>query len=783
MEDRESILREFILECHEMLEQLDHHLMALEKDPGARESIGAIFRAMHTIKGNCGFFGFGRLESVSHAAESLLGGVREGQMTVTPAIIQALFASVDAVRNILGEIEAGGAEGGTDVSSLLARLGELKSRPDSPAAPAAPEPAPPPSPKPMPGRLGDLLVDMDIVRPDQIEQAIRLQKEGDPRLLGEILIERGLLKPEDVENLLHMQAAGGVSGIAKSHVRIDVKLLDRMMNLVGELVLGRNRLVQHAASLPDRSLSTVAQGLDRVTTELQEEVMKTRMQPILHVWDKFRRLVRDLSASLQKKVRLEFQGGETELDRGIIDAVRDPLMHLIRNALDHGLETPEKRRARGKPEEGLLLLRAFHEAGMVILEVTDDGTGIDSARIRKKAVERGILRGEQVESLSERDAVNLIFLPGFSTADQVTVLSGRGVGTDVVKSAIERIGGVVEVETTPGKGTTFRMRIPLTLAIIQALIVVAGKERLAIPQANLVELFQLEKEAEGPSLEDLHGTPVYRLRGRLLPMIDLRRELRLDPPGAGGGPSADGVRHIVVLQANKRQFGLIVDRVLDTYEIVVKPLDRQLRELGLYAGATILGDGKVTIILDVLGLARRAGFLVEGGKWAWDEAPAADAPAVAREEILLFRSPDEGRMAIPLSMITRLEVIPRAKLERVGDAEVVQYRDQIMPLVHVFNVLPERRKKPRVQAGAAGDDQLNVVVCQEEGRCVGLVVGGFIDTLHLPLADRRQGGREGVQATAVVRDRVTELLDVKGIIRMARPWSFEPVEERGAPPP
>jgi two-component system chemotaxis sensor kinase CheA len=312
---------------------------------------------------------------------------------------------------------------------------------------------------------------------------------------------------------------------------------------------------------------------------------------------------------------------------------------------------------------------------------------------------------------------------------------------------------------------------------------VAGKERLAIPQANLVELFRLDKGDEASSLEDLHGTPVYRLRGRLLPMIDLRRELRLDSPGSGDGPSSDEGRYIVVLQANKRHFGLIVDRVLDTYEIVVKPLDRHLRGLGLYSGATILGDGKVTIILDVLGLARRAGFLVEGGKWAWDEAPAAVTPPVAQEEILLFRSPDEGRMAIPLSLITRLEVIPRSKVERVGDAEVVQYRDQIMPLVHIFNVLPERRKRPRSQGEAPEDERFHVVVCQEKGRCVGLVVGRFVDTLQLPLAERRPGGRAGVQATAVVRDRVTELLDVKEIIRMARPWSFDQAEGKGTAPP
>ncbi len=769
MEDREAILREFVLESHEMLEQLDHHLMVLEKDPGNRESVGAIFRAMHTIKGNCGFFGFDRLESVSHAAENLLSGLREGRLAVTPEVVRALFASVDAVRNILGEVEAGGREGGADVSALIARLEELKKSPSSPApAPAAGEAAGPPPPRPMPGRLGDLLVDMDLVPPEQVEQAIRLQKEGDPRLLGEILVERGLLKPEDVENLLHMQAAGGVSGIAKSHVRIDVKLLDRMMNLVGELVLGRNRLVQHAASRADRALAVMSQGLDRVTTDLQEEVMKTRMQPILHVWDKFRRLVRDLAESLGKKVRLEFQGGETELDRGVIDAVRDPLMHLIRNAMDHGIEAPEKRRALRKPEEGLLLLRACHEAGLVILEVADDGGGIDVARIRKKAVEQGLLRPGQADSVSDREAINLIFQPGFSTADQVTVLSGRGVGMDVVKSSVEKVGGVVEVETTAGKGTTFRLRIPLTLAIIQALVVGVGDERLAIPQANLVELFHLDAEDSARALEDLHGTPVYRLRGRLLPVIDLKRELRLDSPA----PAGDG-RHIVVLQANKRHFGLVVDRVMDTYEIVVKPLDRHLRRLGLYSGATILGDGKVTVILDVLGMARRAGFLAEGGKWAWEEVPIPVPPPVASEEILLFRGTDDGRMAIPLSLITRLEEIPRSRIERVGDADVVQYRDQIMPLVHVFGVLPERRKQPRqpTEGGPEGD-WIHVVVCQEEGRYVGLVVGRFIDTLRLPVADQRRGGRAGVQATAVIRERITELLDVKEIVRMARPWSF-----------
>ena len=776
MGDRDAILREFLLESHELLEQLEHHLMALEKDPGARESVGVIFRAMHTIKGNSGFFGFNKLESVSHASENLLGGLREGKLALTPGLVQALFAAADAVRSLLAAIESDGSEGALDVSPAIARLEAAKKGQAAPVPAPEPGDAAPAAPPPLekfPDRLGDLLVEVGLAQEEQISDAIRIQKEGDPRLLGEILIERGVLNRQDVENLLQMQATGSLSSISRSHVRLDVKLLDRMMNLVGELVLGRNRLLQQAAAASDRAFTAVSQGLDRVTTELQEEVMKTRMQPILHVWDKFRRLVRDLAASLGKKVRVEFQGGDTELDRGIIEAVRDPLMHLIRNALDHGIETPDARRKAGKPEEGRLLLRAYQEAGMVVLEVIDDGGGIDVGRIRKRAAERQLLRPDQAAALSDREAVNLIFLPGFSTADEVTLLSGRGVGMDVVKASVEKVGGAVEVETAPGKGATFRMRIPLALAILQALVVGVGTERLAVPQANLVELFRFEAGESAHALDDLHGTPVYRLRGRLLPMVDLKRELGLEPPAPPGGTAAADGRHIVVLQADRRHFGMIVDRVLDTYEIVVKPLDRHLRGLGLYSGATILGDGRVTLILDVLGLARRAGFLAEGGKWAWEEGTAPAPPAVAREEILLFRSPDDGRMAIPLALITRIEEFPLSKIEYAGDAEVVQYRDRIMPLVRVFDVLPERRQKLRHPEEVSGKDRVHVVVCQDRERYVGLVVGRFIDALQLPVADRRPGGRAGIQSTAVVRERVTEILDVKEVLRMARPWSFD----------
>ena len=407
------------------------------------------------------------------------------------------------------------------------------------------------------------------------------------------------------------QAEARGSAVSDSTIRVDVGLLDKLMNLVGELVLARNQVLQFTSQSADSAFLATSQRLNLITTELQGSVMKTRMQPIGNVWSKLPRVVRDLAAACGKEVRLEMEGKETELDKTIIEAIKDPLTHIVRNSVDHGIERPETRVERRKPAEGCLKMRAYHEGGQVIIEITDDGGGIDCERVKQKALQRALITPEQAARMSDHEALYLIFLPGFSTAEKVTNVSGRGVGMDVVKTNIERIGGTVDLQSQPGKGTTLKIKIPLTLAIIPALIVTSGGDRFAIPQVSLLELVRLEVEQASQQIEFIHGAPVYRLRGQLLPFAYLNRELRLnDADDDGLKPSVEATT-IVVLQADGHPFGLVVDEINDTEEIVVKPLGKQLKGVASFAGATIMGDGRVALILDVLGLAQRAGVVAE----------------------------------------------------------------------------------------------------------------------------------------------------------------------------
>jgi two-component system chemotaxis sensor kinase CheA len=447
------------------------------------------------------------------------------------------------------------------------------------------------------------------------------------------------------------------------------------------LVLTRNQILQFNIEREDPALNATSQRLNLITSELQEGVMKTRMQPIGVVWNKLPRVVRDMATTLGKQIRLQMDGAETELDRTIIEAIKDPLMHLVRNSCDHGIELPEVRLRAGKSPQGTLTLRAYHEGGQVNIEIGDDGAGIDVARVKQKALENGLLRPEQAEKLSDREALGLIFQPGFSTAQTVTNFSGRGVGMDVVKSHIEKIGGVVDIFSRLGEGATVKIRIPLTLAIIPGLVITSGCERFVIPQISLLELIRLESDASGKHIEYVHGTPVYRRRGSLLPIAYLNQVLGLKSAAHEEAVS------MVVLQAEDRQFGLVVDGINDTQEIVVKPLGKQLKGLTLYAGATIMGDGRVALILDVLGIGQRSGVLAESleqARGAGQQKTQADA---SKQRLLLFRAGSFARLAVPLSLVARLEEFPRSAVEHASGGQVVQYRDRILPLVSLQTVL------------------------------------------------------------------------------------------------
>jgi two-component system chemotaxis sensor kinase CheA len=588
--------------------------------------------------------------------------------------------------------------------------------------------------------------------------------------MTEIQAERGAVSPvEPVDPQRVQQSARAQANASDSTIRVDVGLLDKVMNLVGELVLARNQVLQFANRMKDTSFLAASQRLNLITTELQEGVMKTRMQPIGNIWNQFPRTVRDVALGCGKEVGIEMEGKETELDKTIIEAIKDPLTHLVRNSVDHGIELPEDRVKAGKDRSGRLILRAFHEGGQVNIEITDDGAGVNVERIRKKAIERSLITSEQSARLSEREVFNLIFLPGFSTAEKVTNVSGRGVGMDVVKTNVEKIGGTVDVQSALGRGTTVRVKIPLTLAIIPALVVTCGGDRYAIPQVSLLELVRLKADEVAKGIELVHGAPVYRLRGRLLPLVYLDRELKLAPDKRPES-ERDKAVNIVVLQADERQFGLVVDQINDTEEIVVKPLRKQLKTVKTFAGSSIMGDGKVALILDVLGLAQRASVVTEtrdralAGKVAEAAATAGD-----KQTFLLFAGPGDSRMAIPLSTLARLEEFPVAQVEMSGSQWVTQYRGRILPLIRLNVVLEERRNKLRALQGppAADSGPLPVLVLRHDGRSFGLVVEQILDIVEDRADVKSAATRPSVLYSVVIGERVTELLDIPAILRSA----------------
>jgi len=733
--------------------------VALESDPTQKDRIGAIFRTIHTIKGNSGFLGFGKLETMAHAGESLLSALRDGTLALTPVIVSALLAMVDRVRASLKIIEETGAEGPRvhdDVVKLLAdaragkgaaaplpapRAAETMDAPSAPPPPPAPEPMPaPPSAEPPPPP------------PPPPPPA----KEAPPKPRS--VAPPPAPKPPAPAGELH---DSGATSIADTNVRVDVALLDKLMNLVGELVLSRNQILQFGARIEEAA--GAAQRLNLITTELQEHVMKTRMQPIGNVWSKLPRVVRDLAMACGKQVRIEMIGKETDLDRTILEAIKDPLTHIVRNAVDHGIEAPDVRMAKGKPKTGTLTLRAYHEGGQVNIEISDDGAGVNAEVVRRKALERGVVTAERAAAMSESDLIQLVFLPGFSTAEKISNVSGRGVGMDVVKTNIERIGGTVDLRGTVGRGTTLHIKIPLTLAIVPALIITAGSERYAIPQVSLLELVRLEGESVQKAIERIHGTPVYRLRGKLLPLVFLGEQLGMSKVGA---QTTGQSINIVVLQADGRQFGLVVDDVRDTEEIVVKPLGKELKGINVFAGATIMGDGRVALILDVLGLGQHAGAVRSTREGAsvqktGTRATAAGGAAGESQTLLLFNVGEDREMAVPLEMVARLEEFPRERLERIGKRQVVQYRGEIMTLIDLAEVLGQR--------APVSSAPLQVIVYSEGGRSVGFVVSRILDVVDEAFRIDRSSAQRGILGAAIVQSRVMELLDVGGLVRAYDP--------------
>ena len=702
----DDLLSDFLTETHEGLSAVDEALLRLERAPDDAPTLAEVFRQVHTIKGTCGFLGLSRLEKVAHAGETILGLYRDGSLKVTPEGITLIFAAVDAIRKIVVGLEQHGQEPDGDDAAVIEAL-DAAARGESVTMKTAPMPQPEAAPAPSP-----------IAAPAPVA----------PRA-AEAVTEAVQTEP----------------ATAQQTIRVSVEVLEDLMTLVSELVLTRNQLMQLARVSSDSQISVPLQRLSHITSELQEGVMKTRMQPIGNAWAKLPRLVRDLANELGKKIDLEMRGADTELDRQVLELIKDPLTHMVRNSGDHGLEGPADRRAAGKPETGRILLNAYHQGGHIIIEIGDDGRGLPVEKIRAKVLAQGLTTEAELAQMNEHDVLRFIFRPGFSTAQQITSVSGRGVGMDVVKTNIERIGGTIELRSKEGRGTTFTIKIPLTLAIVSALIVQAGGERFAIPQIGVVELVRVGDEHEGNTrIEMIKDAPVLRLRDRLLPLVSLSSLLRLREAPIGGLKG-----YVVVMQVGANVFGIVVDRVFDTEEIVVKPVAPILRHITMFSGNTILGDGSVIMILDPNGVARGAGITAEGRV---EEQQTMNVNGGIRSDsstsLLLFRAGDQTPKAVPLGLVARLEDIPVERIEMSGGTPVVQYRGQLMPMVPIAG---------HWEAPASGRQA--VLVFTEGQRSMGLMVDEILDVVEEPLLIQPGSDRLGYLGSAVIAERVTDVID------------------------
>jgi two-component system chemotaxis sensor kinase CheA len=726
MQDAE-VIKEFIIESSENLDRLDREMVELEHRPEDGELLASIFRTIHTIKGTVGFLGFHTLELITHHAENILNQIRNGERKLTPALVSLILETVDAIKAELISVEATSKESGAAYPDLIKR--------------------------------------QEAAAKQVQEEAPMSKQDGPHHIVNEVIEPPAVEAPILAPDTDYKDTAPKTVSVADSSIRVDVGLLDKLMNLVGELVLARNQVLQFSARQDDVNLNATSQRLNLITTELQASVMKTRMQPIGIIWNQLPRVVRDLATLCGKQITLVMDGADTELDKTIIEAIKDPLTHIVRNASDHGIEKPEARLRAGKPEQGKLTLRAFHEGGNVNIEIADDGAGIDPQKVKASALKKGLLGPEQADRLNDRELGKLVFLPGFSTAEQVSNISGRGVGMDVVKTNIERIGGTVDLSSKLGQGTVVKIKIPLTLAIIPGLVVTSGGERFVIPQVSLLELIRLEGVQGKKQIELIHGTPVYRRRGNLLPLAHLNRVLKLH--GAENQGDSD-VINIVVLQADDRQFGLMVDGINDTQEIVVKPLGKQLKGVSCYAGATIMGDGRVSLILDVTGIAQLSGVISESRSVSpSEERHRKGASHHEKQSLLLFRSGRFERLAVPLSLVARLEEFPLSKIEHAAGRMVVQYRGQILPLLVLAGQLEGTNSQVSTQ------DPVQVVVFADGERRIGLLVDQIVDIVEETVTVKKASNHGCLLGSAVVGQKITDFLDLHAVIERVEDGWFQ----------
>lgn len=795
--DDPELVNAFVTESREHLADIEQQLLAIES-AGAQadpELVNTVFRSIHSIKGAAGFLGFTTLSRLAHGMENALNLLRQGRLQPARTLTDALLQSADALRAMLDDIEHSNDH---DVQQLLASVeaavAQLLAEEQAQALPAT--------------QVQERQADSAETATESTEQAVPSGEQG-----ADI---QAASSPQQAPDNQAPQAPGGAppaapaqtpppaapaqtppaatvpvspslppgrrpvapaaetaaAPAAETSIRVSVQVLDRLMNLAGELVLARNQLLQGTAGAEHGAVGAAVSRVNQVTTELQEAIMQTRLQVIGTVFNRFPRVVRDLSAALGKQCQLVLEGQEVELDKSILEAISDPLTHLVRNAVDHGIEPPEERVARGKPAGGTILLRAFHQGGKVHLAISDDGRGIDVARLREKAVALGLISPDQARAWSERDVLQLIFRPGFSTAETVTDVSGRGVGMDVVKTNIERIGGSVTVETRLGQGTTLHVTLPLTLAILPSLIVRCHGRRFAIPQASISELVRIRPGETGAKIQRVKQAEVLRLRDMLLPLVRLETALGI----AQAGDESAAVRNVVVLETGHLRYGLAVQRLDDSEEIVVKPLGRHMKQCGHLAGATILGDGSVALILDAAGMAARCQLGAVQAETMKTESLAAQSAGEETQPVLFFRNDPQEQFAVPMHAVARLERIAAAQVDSVGGQRVLQYRGGTLPLVCLEDHI---RTRPMPES-----DHLYVVVCRAAGRQFGLLIREVVDIRPFGARVDTSLFREpGVIGSAVIDGQVTRMLDLFELVAQARPdWLPQGASMAAAPP-
>src|SRR5664280_218459 len=731
----DDLLREFVTETNESLDVVDVELVRFEQDPNNAKILDNVFRLVHTIKGTCGFLGLSRLEALAHAAEPLLGKFRDG-LPATNDAVTLILTTIDRIKQILESLEREQREPDGADDDLISDLERMVERLAPSAAPAAPQ------------------YTVGTLTPQVLERPLRpgeVSLDELERVFRETAVDLPATKPV---KSVPAEAAAKDDDLAKAanqSIRVAVDTLEHLMTMVSELVLTRNQLLEIVRRHEDSEFKAPLQRLSNVTAELQEGVMKTRMQPIGNAWQKLPRIVRDLSNELGKQIDLEMQGAETELDRQVLDLIKDPLTHMVRNSADHGLETPEQRRAAGKPEHGRIRLSAYHEGGHIIIQIADDGRGLDTDRIKAKVIAQGLVSEPDAQKLSEAQIHKFIFAPGISTAAKVTSVSGRGVGMDVVRNNIDQIGGTIDVKSVAGVGLSFTIKIPLTLAIVAALIVEAAGDRFAIPQIAVIELVRARAGSEH-RVERIKDTAVLRLRDKLLPLARLSQLLGTDP-----GPGDVESGFIVVTQVGSQSFGIVVDSVFHTEEIVVKPMSSKLRHIAVFSGNTILGDGTVIMIIDPNGIAQSLGSTVTS---QMDADEAADTQHAAADErttsLLVFRAGSNQPKAVPLALITRLEEIDARKIELSNGRHMVQYRGQLMPLVSM-------NESVRVK----GEGAQPLLVFSDGARSMALVVDEIVDIVEDRLDIQVGSDNSGVLGSAIIKGQATEIIDVGHFLPLA----------------